>query len=287
MSLLLLALLPLGFARGKQESWVNPPKELPKGAEHRSFESASMKRAVGFTIYLPPDYASGEKRYPVAYYLHGMTDCESTHLELMGVLDDGIRKGQVEPMILVYTMAGRTAWFSDAPDGSVMGETLIVKELIPHVDKTWRTVAGREGRALQGWSMGGHGALKLGLKYPELFSSVVAYGGGFLTGEELAKRPGGWFQQMFGGDAARFQADSPWELSRKNAEKVRGKLPIAMWVGSKDRLLEPNRKMRAQLDELKLSPEFEEIEGVGHEPKKVFAQAGLRALQFTRKHFAR
>jgi enterochelin esterase-like enzyme len=282
----LLTVSKLGaFVFLTQESWVNPPKEMPKGAEHRTFESASMKREVGFTIYLPPGYAEGEKRYPVAYYLHGMTDCESTHLELMGVLDEAIRKGEIEPMILVYGMAGRTSWFSDAPDGSVMGETVIVKELVPHVDKSYRTVPSREGRALQGWSMGGHGALKLGLKYPEMFSSVVAYGGGFRTGEELAKRPGPWFRQMFGGDAAKFQADSPWEIARANADKVRGKLPIAMWVGSKDGLLEPNRRMKALLEELKLAPDYAEIEGVGHEPKKVFAQAGLKALQFTRRNF--
>ena len=144
MKILLLALC-LSFA-ARDESWVNPPDRKWTGVEHRTFRSASMKRDVGYCIYLPPTYAEGDARHPVVYYLHGMTDCESTHLELMAILDDAIKAGKIEPMILVYTMAGRTGWFTDAPDGSVMGETVIIKELIPHVDATFRTVASRKGR---------------------------------------------------------------------------------------------------------------------------------------------
>ena len=135
------------------ESWVNPPDRDWSGVTHGTFESASMNRKVGYSIYLPPGYSEGEQRYPVTYYLHGMTDCESTHLELTEVLHKGIKAGKIEPMILVYTMGGRTSWFCDSADGKVMGESVIIKDLIPHVDATYRTIASRKGRAVQGWSL--------------------------------------------------------------------------------------------------------------------------------------
>ena len=258
-----------------QESWVNPLKNPIAGVESRTFNSASMKREVGYTIYLPPGYKTGEQRYPVVYYLHGMTDCESTHPQLFGILDRAIAAGEVKPMILIYTMCGRTSWYADAPDGSVMGETVFLKELIPHVDATFRTVTLAGGRALIGWSMGGHGALKFGLARPDLFCSVVSFGGGFLKGESLAKRNGDLVKTMFG-DVVKFDEQSPWTLAKKGDVKV----ALGLVVGSKDGLLEPNRKMKALLEELKIPLEYEEIEGVGHEPPKVFAAQGLKAFQF-------
>lgn len=274
MKIMLLAAVCLA----PQESWVNPLKTPIPGVESRNFASASMKRDVGYTIYLPPGYKTGDQRYPVVYYLHGMTDCESTHPQLFGILDQAISKGEVKPMILVYAMCGRTSWYADAPDGTVMGETVFLKELIPHLDATVRTAASAEGRALIGWSMGGHGALKFGLSRPDLFCSVVSFSGGFLKGEELAKRNGDLVKTMFG-DIGKFDEQSPWTLARK-VEKAGVKVALRLVVGTKDFLLEPNRKMKALLEELKVPAEYEEIEGVGHEPSKVFAAQGLQAFKF-------
>jgi enterochelin esterase-like enzyme len=270
-----MMLLLAAVCLAPQESWVNPLKNPVAGVESRTFASASMKREVGYTIYLPPAYRTGDQRYPVVYYLHGMSDCESTHPQLFGILDQAISKGEVKPMILVYTMCGRTSWYADAPDGSVMGETVFLKELIPHVDSTYRTAASAEGRALIGWSMGGHGALKFGLSRPDLFRSVVSLGGGFLKGEDLAKRNGDLLKTMFG-DAGRFDEQSPWTLVMKGEVKV----ALRLAVGTKDFLLEPNRKMKALLEEQKVPFEYEEIDAVGHEPPKVFAAQGLQAFKF-------
>jgi len=67
----------------------------------------------------------------------------------------------------------------------------------------------REGRALQGMSMGGHGALKLAFKYPELFSSVVAFAGGYIDEKQIVERHPDVVQQMFGGDASKFVDNMP------------------------------------------------------------------------------
>jgi endo-1,4-beta-xylanase len=71
------------------------------------------------------------------------------------------------------------SFYSDSFDGQWMAETTVIEELVPHIDATYRTIANRDGRAIQGMSMGGFGALKLAFKYPDLFSSVVAFAGGY------------------------------------------------------------------------------------------------------------
>lgn len=76
------------------ESWVNPPQKPIPGVEHRTFHSVSMQRAVRFNIYLPLGYADSDKRFPVVYYLHGMTDCQGTHPQLFAVFHKVIRAGE-------------------------------------------------------------------------------------------------------------------------------------------------------------------------------------------------
>ena len=263
------------------EAWVNPPKEPIPGVEHRSFYSTSMQRGVGFNLYLPPGYAGSEKRFPVVYYLHGMTDCESTHPQLFGILDKAIRAGEVPPMILVYTMCGRTSFYTDSPDGEVMGETVFIKELIPHMDRTIRTISSRDGRAVMGFSMGGAGAVKLACKYPELFSSAVSLSGGYYPGEVEKARHPAVFKKMFGDDVKRFDGQSA--LTRACASG--GKMPLRIAVGTQDPHLEANRKLKAALEDLKIGIEYEEIEGAAHRPPLVFEAQGLKAFQFHARYF--
>ena len=134
------------------ETWDNPPGKLPSGVEHKTFTSASMKCEVGFNIYLPPAYAADPNRHlPVIYYLHGRGDNESSHLMAFGLLDAAIKAGQVSPVIYVHATADRNSGYVDSPDGAVMGETVVIKELIPHIDATFRTIAKKEGRAVEGF----------------------------------------------------------------------------------------------------------------------------------------
>jgi enterochelin esterase family protein len=268
-------------APASQECWVNPPKEAITGVEHRTFQSASMKRAVGFNLYLPPGYADSNKRFPVVYYLHGMTDCESTHPQLFAILDQAIRAGEVPPMILVYSMCGRTSFYADSPDGEVMGETVFIKELIPHVDRTVRTTASRDGRAVMGFSMGGAGAVKFACRYPDIFSSAVSFSGGYAPGEVEKSRFPAVFKKMFADDVKRFDDQSALTLVRTGG----GKVPLRICVGTKDVLYEQNRRLKAILEELKIGFEYEEVEGVAHNPPLVFAAQGLKGFQFHARHF--
>lgn len=81
-----------------------------------------------------------------------------------------------------------------------MDETCIVRELVPHIDANYRTVAAREGRSLHGYSMGGFGALKLGFKHPEVFGSVVAHAATLADAAQRKDNLGKVFTKMFGAD---------------------------------------------------------------------------------------
>lgn len=90
-----------------------------------------------------------------------------------------------------------------------MGETCVVRELVPHLDANFRTVAAREGRSLHGYSMGGFGALKLGFKHPEMFGSVVAHAATLADAAQMKDNLGKVFTKMFSGEKKLFDASDP------------------------------------------------------------------------------
>ncbi len=266
--------------------WIVLPKQKQPFLEHHTFHSDSMNVDVGYNLYLPPGYAeSGDRKYPVVFWLHGFSCHESNDQFPAAQVDQAIKGGKIPPLIFCYGNGGSRAFYSDSTDGKILSETMIIKEYIPFIEKTYRCMGTREGRALQGMSMGGHGALKLAFKYPELFSSVVAFAGGYIDDEELTKRHADVVQQMFGGDAKKFVPNMPATIARQNVEKLKGKLPIRMIVGTKDFLLEHNRKIHALLDELGVPHEYEEIDGIEHNLPKLAKQQETKTLEFAAKHF--
>jgi endo-1,4-beta-xylanase len=257
-----------GSSAARADDWVVPPKEKIAGLTHGKFRSASMERDVGYNVYLPPEYSKSEGRFPVIYFLHQLNGNESSLLVTIRTLDQAIKQKKVSPCILVLPNAGKTSWYADNTDRKVMGETVVIKELIPHVDKTYRTIATREGRAVQGYSMGGFGALKFAFKYPEKFGSVVAYAQA-------------WRRELR-------------ETLEKNMDDIRGKLAVRVVVGERDKdCLEPSRQMHARLDKLKVPHEFAEVADAGHSiwdgwPKKSWwtnEEGGVAGFRFSSKHF--
>ena len=88
--------------------------------------------------------------------------------------------GKIPEMIVVLVNGMKDSFYNDSPDGKWPIESVIIKELIPHIDKTYRTLAHRETRAIEGYSMGSYGAAHLGFKYPELFGIVGVNAGALI-----------------------------------------------------------------------------------------------------------
>ena len=141
-----------------------------------AFDALSIGRKMTYTVALPAGYdASGDRRYPVIYLLHGLT----SHYLAWAALG-APRAAEGLDLILVMPDAGNSwyaNWAESAEGQKYAWEDYMIKDLIGHVDATYRTVASREGRAINGLSMGGFGGLTLGLRHPDLFCSIGSHSG--------------------------------------------------------------------------------------------------------------
>ena len=135
------------------------------------------------SVYLPPNYESGSKRFPVIYYLHGFMGTDSISPNMKMILDRGISQQKIRPFILViarqYTQYEGSFYTNSALTGNWADFT--AKELVEYVDKNFKTLATRESRGIGGHSMGGYGAIKMGMLFPDVFSSVYALSPGLLA----------------------------------------------------------------------------------------------------------
>jgi enterochelin esterase-like enzyme len=149
-----------------------------------------------YAIYLPPDYDSSSRSYPVLYLLHGAGDNHTGWVqfgEVLRIADQAIRDGTATPMVIAMPDAdtGRRGYFNDIT-GEWRFEDFFFEEFIPYIESTYRIRGEKRYRAVAGLSMGGGGSLMYALHRPEMFSSAAplsAYQGP-LTLEEFRRRLG-------------------------------------------------------------------------------------------------
>lgn len=135
------------------------------------------------SVYLPPDYGQAGKRFPVIYYLHGFMGTDSIYSSMKVILDRGIAQKKIRSFILVqanqYTQFEGSFYSNSSLTGNWSDFT--AKELVEYVDKNFKTIANRESRGISGHSMGGYGAIKIAMLYPDVFSSTYALSPGLLA----------------------------------------------------------------------------------------------------------
>jgi enterochelin esterase-like enzyme len=135
------------------------------------------------SVYLPAGYDRSSNRYPVIYYLHGFMGTDSIYAQMKTILDRGISQQKIRPFILVqashYTLFEGSFYSNSSLTGNWSDFT--AKELVEYIDKNFRTIANRDGRGIAGHSMGGYGAIKIGMLFPEVFSSMYALSPGLLA----------------------------------------------------------------------------------------------------------
>lgn len=274
-------------------SWVTPAVRAPRVAHH-TFESIAIKSKVSFHAYTPEVYeVEKERRFPVLYWLHGTGGGLAGIAPVSAWFDAAIREGKMPPVVVVFPNGLATSMWCDSKDGAVPMETIVVKELIPHLDATFRTIAKREGRIIEGFSMGGYGAARLGLKFPEVFGAASCLAGGPLDrdfqGPRTRANPAereNILRTTFGGDLDYFRAQSPLTLAEKQAAAVRGKVIMRVAVGSRDFTAALNRDFSTLLKKLEISHTYIEVPGVGHETLPLLRSMGDEQWQFYRAALA-
>ncbi len=178
--LLLFALAALGCAAADYPAGTVVTEKLySKHLENQMGESA--ERAV--SVYLPPGYEEGERRYPVIHFLHGFTGDNTMLKYVAPLLDQAIATKRIRPFIMVISDQKTTYDGSFYSNSGVFGdwEDFTVQDLVAYVDDHYRTIPAAGSRGITGHSMGGYGALLLAMKYPEVFSTVYALSPGALA----------------------------------------------------------------------------------------------------------
>ena len=271
--------------------WVTEAVTAPRVTQH-VFTSKSAKAEVSYHLYRPAAYeADRNRRFPVVYWLHGSGGGLPGIPSVAKRFDTAIESLRLPPCMVVFVNGLEMGMYVDWADGSAPVETMIIRDLLPHIDATYRTIAKREGRLLDGFSMGGYGAARLGFKYPELFLAVSIVGAGPMQAELKSTPRASRIQaedllkRAYGGDQAVFQELSPRKFAELNAKKITQGLLVRMVIGEQDETFGNNEDFHRHLETLGIPHGWTIVPGVGHEPERVFAALGDDNWEFYRKAF--
>jgi len=217
--------------------------------------SKAMNKTYKAAVVLPAAYANSKKSFPVLYLLHGGSGHFSDWLNKTP--DKLLIKNLADQYDLIIVMPeGETSsWYLDSPvDPNSKFETYIAKEVVQKIDNTYRTVQNSKRRVITGLSMGGHGALYLSTRHPDVFGAAGSMSGAldmnfnkFNINEDFKKRLKENFQRLLG------NSDPSSEIFMNNSivnmvqAIQKNKLPIIIDCGVDDFLIESNRELHRRL----------------------------------------
>jgi len=221
--------------------------------------SASLNETRAVTVLLPADYERSGRRYPVLYLLHGGGQ-DHTAFAVRPWFAVQATRG----LIIVTPNAGESWYVNSVVDPKARFEDFVVKDLVSYIDTNYRTVASRQGRAVAGVSMGGWGAMLLGLKHHQMFGAVGAMSAPYLISRQspnmdMKARE----QQTFGtpGSPERLERDPVALLAAIPLESV----PVLFLAsGNQDIFVTDNRRFVERLTDRKVPYEYRELSPRGH-----------------------
>ena len=256
LALALFLFLPiLGFSQAKVDTI--------------SVYSPSMKKTLKAAISYPSGYENGESRYPVVYLLHGGSGAFSDWHQK--VTEKGIVNQMAEEhkVLIVTPGVGPASYYYDSPLlDSVRYETYMIQELIPFIDKNYRTLAQKESRAITGLSMGGHGAITLAAKHPNLFIAAGSMSGVmnidtdlWEVGKDFRDLRKKGQMEMLGTINYQGPLFNPYTAVGLLDQLKNQKISLIIDCGVDDFLIETNRQMHSLLMEKKIAHEYIERPG--------------------------
>mgnify|MGYP001578119433 CR=1 FL=1 len=251
---------------------------FPQGGkviESLTFTSKSGSK-MNYSVYLPEDYSTSQRSYPVVYLLHGYSDDETGWIqfgEANRIADKGISEGKFPSCILIIP-DGKLTWYCNSYDMKNTWEDTFINEFVPFVEKEYRIRSKKEYRAIAGLSMGGYGALKLSMKHTDLFSTCVALSSGTFTDEEIRTKSDKEFEMYFAG---LFGKDLKGEARLNEAWKANNPLDlihsvpldklksVRFWIdcGDDDFLFIGNSALHVEMRKLGIPHEYRVRDG-GH-----------------------
>lgn len=244
-----------------------PTLQRPTSAriETIQFHSALLGKTLPYNVIVPADYRTSATRYPVLYLLHGWAGHYNDWATRTNIADYA-----AQYRIIVVMPEGNDGWYTDS--GTISGdkyESYILQELIPDVQRRYRTIESRYGRGIAGLSMGGYGALKFGLKSPGTFAFAGSLSGALAattwTEDDLKSFKGinDSLVAAFGArDSQQRKVNDLFEIARAMSPPRAAALPYFYFdCGTEDFFLGVNEQFAALLSEKKIAHEFRELPG--------------------------
>jgi S-formylglutathione hydrolase FrmB len=255
----LVLLLVSHVTLAQQTASVHTPDNAGKPVVEESvFHSASLNRDMRYLVLLPRDYSSG-RRFPVLYLLHGLYgDYKNWDTRTR------LESAAVSLSLLIVMPDADDSWYTNsATKPADKFEDYIARDLISEIDGKYRTIREKHARAIAGLSMGGYGAVKFALKYPDLFSFAGSFSGAFNAAQNLDDlRPDfrAKLLEVFGpaGNHARPENDVFLLLKEWHDHTY-----FYLACGAADSFLDTNRALAAQLSSQQVPYEYHETPG-GH-----------------------
>ena len=215
-----------------------------------------LQKMTSFMVILPE---GKQGPFPVLYLLHGLSD-DHTAWTRRSNIDLYV---QDLPLIVVMPN-GERSWYSNMEAiPTEAHETFITQDLIHFVDNTFNTIVGREGRVIAGLSMGGYGAFKLALKYPDLFLAAASFSGAVDVSRRMDSELSwkGEFPTLLG----RYLAQDNNDIIKLLQQSDRGDMP-SLWMccGDQDDLIEDNRRVHNLMNSLGIQHFYREDQGFAH-----------------------
>jgi S-formylglutathione hydrolase FrmB len=247
--------------------------------ESLTIDSKILGKQVKYTIYLPFDYETSSRYYPVVYLLHGLGDNDMGWIqfgEANLIADEAIANREIPPMILV-TPDGGTSFYINNFDNSLRYEDFFIQEFMPYIEKTYRIRAEKRFRGIAGLSMGGFGTLNYALKYPEKFAACVAFSPALFSEEGIMATPAeGWDRlnkNLFGpyqeGESRlnkQYRNNNPFDITKTKGKDAYRDLRIYIDCGDDDFLTDDNCRIHIHLNKLGIKHEFRMRDGIHNWP---------------------
>jgi S-formylglutathione hydrolase FrmB len=247
--------------------------------ESLSVDSKILGKKVNYTIYLPFDYETSSRNYPVVYLLHGYTDNDMGWMqygEAHLIADEAIATREIPPMIIVMPDGGVSFYINNF-DNSVRYEDFFIQEFMPFIEKNYRIRAEKRFRGIAGLSMGGYGTLNYALKYPEKFAACVAFSAAIFSPESvMATKEQGWsgiLSSLFGpykdGEArltAHYKNNNAFDVTSSKGKDAYNNLRIMLDCGDDDFLTDDNCRLHIHLNKLGIKHEFRMRDGIHNWP---------------------
>ncbi len=241
-----------------------PKVSLPANVENYKLSSKLLAREIPYRVILPVNYKNANEKtlYPVVYLLHGLTGHFDNWTDKTKLTDYAAKYNYI-----IVTPEGNNGWYSDSSAAANdRYESYIVQELIPEIDKKFRTIPDKNHRAIAGLSMGGYGSLKFGLKYPEMFTLVGSFSGALGAASFTEKTAGGIgksIDAIFGAEgSANRDGNDIFRIVREMPDDKIKNLPfVYLDCGTEDFLFKNNRDFVNLLVEKKVKHEFRQLPG--------------------------